>query len=75
MKKKDNDQVPIDIILYFTVKYLPSPINKNIKLFLGAQLTSTFSKNDLNNEKKKQQRDLAQKAGEITSKKFNIQIL
>ena len=31
---------------------------------------STFSKNDPNNEEKKQQRDLAQKAGEIISKKF-----
>ena len=33
--KRENDEIPIDIILYNTVKYTPSPINKNINLSFG----------------------------------------
>ena len=36
--KKENDEIPIDIILYNVVKYCPSPINKTINLFFGAEL-------------------------------------
>ena len=33
--KRENEEIPIDIILYNTVKYTPSPINKNINLSFG----------------------------------------
>ena len=36
--KKENDEIPIDIILYNIIKYCPSPINKTINLSFGAQL-------------------------------------
>ena len=34
--KKESDEIPIDILLYNTVKYAPSPINKSINLSFGA---------------------------------------
>ena len=34
--KKESDEIPIDILLYNTVKYVPSPINKSINLSFGA---------------------------------------
>ena len=34
--KKENDEIPIDILLYNTVKFAPSPINKSINLSFGA---------------------------------------
>ena len=36
--KKENDEIPIDIILYNTVKYAPSPINNSLNLMFGAQI-------------------------------------
>ena len=37
--KKENEEIPIDIILYNLIKYCPSPINKSINLSFGAQLS------------------------------------
>ena len=34
--KKENDEIPIDIILYNAIKYIPSPLGKNINLSFGA---------------------------------------
>ena len=34
--KKESDEIPIDILLYNTVKYAPSPLNKSINLSFGA---------------------------------------
>jgi hypothetical protein len=47
---KETDEIPIDIILYNTVKYMPSPINKGVKLNFGASFNSSFnlSSKDLN---------------------------
>ena len=43
---KETDQIPIDIILYNTVKYLPSPVKKGIKLNFGSSFSSSsFSYN------------------------------
>ena len=39
--KKENDEIPIDIILYNVVKYCPSPINKTINLSFGAELAKS----------------------------------
>ena len=36
--KKENDEIPIDIILYNVIKYFPSPINKTINLSFGIDL-------------------------------------
>jgi len=36
--KKENDEIPIDIILYNLVKYCPSPINTSLNLSFGALL-------------------------------------
>ena len=33
--RKENDEIPIDIIIYNTIKFVPSPINKSINLFFG----------------------------------------
>ena len=44
--KKENDEIPIDIILYNTVKYTPSPINKNINLSFGALFGFRQDKNN-----------------------------
>ena len=38
--RKETDQIPIDIILYNTVKFLPSPIKSGIKLNFGASFNS-----------------------------------
>ena len=38
--KKTTDEIPIDIILYNAIKFCPSPINKNINLSFGAQLSN-----------------------------------
>ena len=35
--KKESDEIPIDIIIYNTIKFAPSPINKNINLIFGNQ--------------------------------------
>ena len=37
--KKKTDEIPIDIILYNVIKYCPSPINFNLNLSFGAQLS------------------------------------
>ena len=47
--KKESDEIPIDIIIYNTIKFIPSPINKNIKLFFGNHIGIRQTKN-LNNE-------------------------
>jgi len=36
--KKENDEIPIDILIYNIIKFLPSPINKSIKLLFGNQI-------------------------------------
>ena len=41
---KETDEIPIDIILYNTVKFLPSPINSGIKLNFGATCFSGLAK-------------------------------
>ena len=41
---KETDEIPIDIILYNTVKYLPSPIKSGIILNFGATYNSSFVK-------------------------------
>ena len=38
--KKKTDEIPIDIILYNVIKYCPSPINVNLNLSFGAQLSA-----------------------------------
>ena len=45
--KKEDDEIPIEIIIYNTVKFVPSPINKSINLFFGNQFGVT--QNDINN--------------------------
>jgi len=42
--KKETDEIPIEIILYNTIRFAPSPINKNIYLIFGNQIG--FSEND-----------------------------
>ena len=37
--KKKTDDIPIDIILFNAIKYCPSPINVNLNLSFGAQLS------------------------------------
>ena len=44
--KKENDEIPIDIILYNTVKYTPSPINKNINFSFGSLFGFRQDKNN-----------------------------
>ena len=47
--KKESDEIPIDILLYNTVKFLQSPIKKSINLTFLAPLDFPYeSKNDLN---------------------------
>ena len=41
--RKETDQIPIDIILYNTVKFLPSPIKSGVKLNFGASFNSVNS--------------------------------
>ena len=41
--RKETDQIPIDIILYNTVKFLPSPIKSGVKLNFGASFNSINS--------------------------------
>ena len=36
--KKESDEIPIDIIIYNTIKFTPSPINKDIYLIFGNQI-------------------------------------
>ena len=45
--KKTTDEIPIDIILYNAIKYCPSPININLNLTFGAQL-SVKTKKEVN---------------------------
>ena len=47
--KKESDEIPVDILLYNTIKFLQSPINKSINLTFLAPLDIPYnSKNDLN---------------------------
>ena len=45
--KKENDEIPIDIIIYNIIKFLPSPINKSINLIftnhIGVRQNSNFT--------------------------------
>ena len=36
--KKESDEIPIDILIYNIIKFLPSPINKSINLLFGNQI-------------------------------------
>ena len=45
--KKTTDEIPIDIILYNAIKYCPSPININLNLTFGAQLSVKTKKEAL----------------------------
>ena len=36
--KKEDDEIPIDIIIYNTIKFVPSPINKSINLIFGNRI-------------------------------------
>ena len=47
---KENDDIPIDIILYNTVKYLPSPIKNGIKLNFGATYNNGINQMQLKQE-------------------------
>lgn len=47
---KENDENPLDIILYNLVKYFPSPINKSIYLSFGVELTNNSNKKITINE-------------------------
>ena len=47
--KKESDEIPIDIIIYNTIKFTPSPINKNINLIFGNQFG--FPQNNIDIEK------------------------
>lgn len=49
---KKTDEIPIDIILYNAIKFCPSPINSNINLSFGAQLTAkkTINSDDILNQ-------------------------
>ena len=42
--KKENDGIPIDILIYNIVKYCPSPINKTINISFGADLKRKTNK-------------------------------
>ena len=44
--KRENDEIPIDILLYNTVKYTPSPISKCINLSFGASIGFPQDKNN-----------------------------
>ena len=52
--KKPNDEIPIDIILYNTIKFCPSPINTSLNLSFGAQLSlnikNEITANDILNQ-------------------------
>jgi len=49
--KKEDDEIPIDIIIYNTVKFAPSPINKSINLLFGNQIGVKQNNNNNNIEK------------------------
>ena len=36
--KRESDEIPFDIIIYNTIKFLPSPINKSINLYFGNEI-------------------------------------
>ena len=36
--KRESDEIPIDIIIYNTIKFVPSPINKSINLCFGNEI-------------------------------------
>ena len=55
---KETDEIPIDIILYNTVKYLPSPIKHGVKLNFGATFKNSFVKSSSIKENKKNDIDL-----------------
>ena len=58
---KETDEIPIDIILYNTVKYMPSPIKKGIKLNFGANSNATFNQSPHETHHKKSDKDLSLK--------------
>ena len=47
--KKENDEIPIDILIYNLVKFAPSPINKSINLFFGAPIGFHQNKTKMEN--------------------------
>ena len=47
---RENDDIPIDIILYNTVKYLPSPIKNGIKLNFGATYNNGINQMQIKQE-------------------------
>ena len=47
---KESDEIPIDIFLYNTVKYMPSPIKREIKLIFGATISSFKDNNNKKND-------------------------
>ena len=55
---KETDEIPIDIILYNTVKFLPSPIKHGIKLNFGATFNNTFAQSSSFKENKKKENEL-----------------
>ena len=44
--KRENDEIPIEILLYNTVKFTPSPISKSINLSFGASIGFPQDKNN-----------------------------
>ena len=61
VKKKlgtESDEIPIDIILYNTVKYMPSPIKRDINLIFGAPFSSSFNPSFKENNNKKNDNNL-----------------
>ena len=58
---KETDEIPIDIILYNTVKFMPSPIKKGIKLNFGANSNASFTQSPKEVHHKKSDKDLGLK--------------
>ena len=48
--KKENDEIPIDILLYNIVKYAQSPINKSINLTFAAPLSAPLNNSNNAND-------------------------
>ena len=47
--KKENDEIPIDILIYNLVRFAPSPINKSINLYFGAPIGFHQNKTKMEN--------------------------
>ena len=43
--KKESDQIPFEIIIYNTIKFVPSPINRSINLLFGNEIGIRQNKN------------------------------